>query len=109
MGFLMFFSILWGAGNIACRNGTKTSSLGTKISHLIYRLVTASADGTARVYNTMTGACVSILVGHEGEISKVTKLMRPELRHDMPQTKPARLARFLWDTTARFSQDLLAY
>jgi len=29
------------------------------------RLVTASADGTARVYNTMTGACVSILVGHE--------------------------------------------
>jgi hypothetical protein len=35
------------------------------------KLVTASADGTARVYNTMTGACQSILVGHEGEISKV--------------------------------------
>ena len=29
------------------------------------------ADGTARVYNAATGACVSILVGHEGEISKV--------------------------------------
>ncbi len=69
----------------------KHLSLGTKISNLIYRLVTASADGTARVYNTMTGACVSILVGHEGEISKVTKLLRPDLRHGIPQTKPARL------------------
>jgi WD40 repeat protein len=37
------------------------------------RLVTASADGTSRVYNSMTGACVSILVGHEGEISKVLR------------------------------------
>lgn len=35
------------------------------------QLVTASADGTARVYNTMSGACQSILIGHEGEISKV--------------------------------------
>jgi dynein assembly factor with WDR repeat domains 1 len=34
--------------------------------------VTASADGTSRVYNTMTGACQAILIGHEGEISKVT-------------------------------------
>lgn len=36
------------------------------------RLATASADGTSRVFNTMTGACQSILIGHEGEISKVT-------------------------------------
>merc|ERR1711959_354327 len=35
------------------------------------RLVTASADCTARVYNVMTGACIAILIGHEGEISKV--------------------------------------
>jgi WD40 repeat protein len=35
------------------------------------KLVTASADGNARVYNTMTGACHAILAGHEGEISKV--------------------------------------
>ena len=35
------------------------------------KLVTASADGNARVYNTMTGACQAILSGHEGEISKV--------------------------------------
>jgi dynein assembly factor with WDR repeat domains 1 len=35
------------------------------------KLVTASADSTARVYNSNTGACASILVGHEGEISKV--------------------------------------
>ena len=42
------------------------------------KLVTASADGTARVYNTMTGACQSILVGHEGEISKVLRIrLRP--------------------------------
>ena len=34
------------------------------------RLVTASADCTARVYNVMTGACIAILIGHEGEISK---------------------------------------
>ncbi len=36
------------------------------------KLVTASADGNSRVYNTMTGACHAILAGHEGEISKVT-------------------------------------
>ena len=35
------------------------------------RLVTASADGTGRVYNVNTGACIGILTGHEGEISKV--------------------------------------
>ena len=39
--------------------------------HPQLQLVTASADGTARVYNTMSGACQSILIGHEGEISKV--------------------------------------
>jgi len=36
------------------------------------RLVTASADGTARVYNVNTAACIGILTGHEGEISKVS-------------------------------------
>ena len=35
------------------------------------KVVTASADGTSRVYNTQTGACQAILIGHEGEISKV--------------------------------------
>ena len=40
------------------------NSTGTK-------LVTASADCTARVYNVMTGTCTGILLGHEGEISKV--------------------------------------
>ena len=33
--------------------------------------MTASADSYARVYNVMSSACVGILVGHEGEISKV--------------------------------------
>jgi len=36
------------------------------------RLVTASADSTARVYNVHTGACIGILTGHDGEISKVS-------------------------------------
>ena len=36
------------------------------------KLVTASADGTSRVYNVATGACQAILIGHEGEISKVS-------------------------------------
>lgn len=38
------------------------------------KLVTASADGTSRVFNTMNGACQAILIGHEGEISKVVRL-----------------------------------
>jgi len=36
------------------------------------RLVTASADLTARIYNVNTGTCMGILTGHEGEISKVS-------------------------------------
>ena len=43
------------------------------------RLVTASADCTARVYNVMTGACISILIGHEGEISKAGLFFYPLL------------------------------
>lgn len=35
------------------------------------KIVSASTDGTARLYNTMTGACLHVLSGHEGEISKV--------------------------------------
>ena len=34
--------------------------------------VSASADGTARVYSTRTGACLHTYVGHDGEISKVS-------------------------------------
>jgi WD40 repeat protein len=33
--------------------------------------VPCSADGTARVYNTLTGVCTHTMIGHEGEISKV--------------------------------------
>jgi dynein assembly factor with WDR repeat domains 1 len=35
-------------------------------------LATASADGIARIYNVFTGACVSLLQGHENEISKIS-------------------------------------
>ena len=41
------------------------------VGDVCVQLVTASADGTARVYNSTTGACQAILVGHAGEISKV--------------------------------------
>lgn len=33
--------------------------------------MTASADGTGRLYNVHTGACIAELLGHKGEISKV--------------------------------------
>lgn len=39
------------------------NAMGTKI-------VTASADKTARVYSTMTGSCLAVLDGHNAEISK---------------------------------------
>lgn len=35
------------------------------------KLVTASADQTARVFNSINGACQALLLGHEEEISKV--------------------------------------
>lgn len=34
--------------------------------------MTASADSTGRVYNVHTGECIAELVGHSGEISKVS-------------------------------------
>ena len=37
------------------------------------RVATASADGTARCYNTATYELLSIMIGHEGEISKVSQ------------------------------------
>jgi len=35
------------------------------------KLATASADGMARIYNVFTGACTTILQGHENEIRKI--------------------------------------
>ena len=35
-------------------------------------LLSASADGTGRIYNATTHQLISKLQGHEGEISKVT-------------------------------------
>lgn len=46
------------------------------------RLASASADATARIYNVMTGTCISIFIGHEGEISKVALLLLPSPDHD---------------------------
>lgn len=34
--------------------------------------MTASADGTGKVYNVHTGECIAELLGHQGEISKVS-------------------------------------
>jgi hypothetical protein len=47
------------------------------------KLVTASADGSARVYNTITGACLAILTGHAGEISKIQ--FNPQVRTAPPR------------------------
>lgn len=38
------------------------------------KIVTASADWTSRVFNTITGACQAVFHGHRGEISKVTEV-----------------------------------
>lgn len=34
--------------------------------------MTASADSTGRVYNVHTGECIAELIGHSGEISKIS-------------------------------------
>lgn len=39
------------------------------------RLLTASADGTARCYNSTTHSLLSKMEGHQGEISKVIRLV----------------------------------
>ena len=39
------------------------------------RVATASADGTARCYNTTTYELLSTMIGHEGEISKVSQYL----------------------------------
>ena len=39
------------------------------------RLLTASADGTARCYNSTTHSLLSKMQGHEGEISKVSNTL----------------------------------
>ena len=39
------------------------------------RLLTASADGTARCYNSTTHSLLSKMQGHEGEISKVSIIL----------------------------------
>ena len=39
------------------------------------RLLTASADGTARCYNSTTHSLLSKMEGHQGEISKVIWLV----------------------------------
>lgn len=39
------------------------------------KLVTASADGSARCYNATTHSLISKMEGHEGEISKVSQVI----------------------------------
>ena len=45
------------------------------------RVATASADGTARCYNTTTYELLSIMIGHEGEISKVSQYRLFSMNH----------------------------
>ena len=49
-------------------------------------LLSASADGTGRVYNATTHQLISKLQGHEGEISKVTKHSLARFATALPNT-----------------------
>lgn len=52
--------------------GRFISSLVLSINTFCYeQIVTASADGTARIFNPVTGSCDALLIGHTSEISKV--------------------------------------
>ena len=53
------------------KTGRQHRSHRQRASGKAHRGAGSSADGTSRVYNTQIGACQAILIGHEGEISKV--------------------------------------
>jgi hypothetical protein len=66
------FAERWWAGDVLTRQGHTDEVLDVCFDATGKRFVSASADATARIYNTMTGQCLHTLSGHEGEISKVS-------------------------------------
>ncbi|NWU23981.1 DAW1 factor, partial [Dyaphorophyia castanea] len=69
------FPILWNAvtgTHIATLAGHRKEVLDVCFDYAGQRIATASADGSARVYNAETKQCIAKLEGHEDEISKVS-------------------------------------
>ncbi|NWT87036.1 DAW1 factor, partial [Lanius ludovicianus] len=67
--------MLWDAvagTHIATLAGHREEVLDVCFDYAGQRIATASADGSARVYNAETKQCIAKLEGHEGEISKVS-------------------------------------
>ncbi|NXX09078.1 DAW1 factor, partial [Larus smithsonianus] len=66
---------LWNAmtgTHIATLTGHSDEILDVCFDYAGQRIATASADGSARVYNAETKECIAKLEGHGGEISKVS-------------------------------------
>ncbi|NXQ18622.1 DAW1 factor, partial [Peucedramus taeniatus] len=66
---------LWNAvtgAHIATLAGHSKEVLDVCFDYAGQRIATASADGSARVYNAGTKQCIAKLEGHEDEISKVS-------------------------------------
>ncbi|NXY02435.1 DAW1 factor, partial [Pteruthius melanotis] len=66
---------LWNAvtgTHIATLAGHRKEVLDVCFDYAGQRIATASADGSARVYNAETKQCIAKLEGHEDEISKVS-------------------------------------
>ncbi|NXV99897.1 DAW1 factor, partial [Fregetta grallaria] len=66
---------LWNAitgTHIATLTGHSDEILDVCFDYAGQRIATASADGSARVYNAETKKCIAKLEGHGGEISKVS-------------------------------------
>ncbi|NXM84134.1 DAW1 factor, partial [Oenanthe oenanthe] len=66
---------LWDAetgAHVATLAGHSKEVLDVCFDYAGQRIATASADGSARVYNAGTKQCIAKLEGHEDEISKVS-------------------------------------
>ena len=61
-----------------CR-GHEDEILDVAFDYTGHHLATASADGTVRVYSSITQNCVTKLEGHDGEVSKVSCEHLPSL------------------------------
>ncbi|NWW74771.1 DAW1 factor, partial [Climacteris rufus] len=69
------YELLWDAvtgAHIATLAGHSDEVLDVCFDYAGQRVATASADGSARVYNAETKQCIAKLEGHEDEISKVS-------------------------------------
>lgn len=67
----MYFLLLFAGQCVGTLRGHQDEVLDIAFDLTGQYLLSASADSTARVYNAVTHQCISVLQGHEGEISKV--------------------------------------